>query len=753
MPYINFIKAARDGDLSTIEIIANSNQTHIVDIVSADSFAAFRRAAKSGYLHVLEKLIELAPAKVLDMVRENDFEAFGVAAQNGHLHVIEKLIKLDSDNVQNMVCACDFDAFREAAGNGHLHVLEKLIKLAPGNVLDMVCADDFYAFREAAGNGHLAVLERLIELVPGLVQEMVRANNFNAFWAAAGNGHLAVLERLIELVPGLVQEMVRANNFNAFVLAARKGHHTVIARLLNFPAVFAYAERHVHEFSRQVQDFMNTRLAHLAQEIDTFHATRPNEVFNVANREQAHLYFYMMRHLIRQRTPEPLNQLNLLLSIPSVRALAHQEVSRNQSNELLRLAMSLNNQDAVLMLLNIPAVRNLAQINHFYQQEQRSGLDLSALAQDRESSMIALTQGEQQALECARTKYQPEIDARGVANIMGELKALLAAHYNAHPATVQTGDGRDIPLPLDFDEYQTLATTLSADTRERALQSYYQHPDHTALRYLSKPNPWMSIDAHFVNRSPKGAWSTFDEYQQFISLLYLAAKDEAIPGINGYNVETRVENFIKELALIGRAHNWDASRINPATGLSEEYDDLQGDKPSCYSGVKRRLFQSVQGHPLLTLLTKDMILLEVRDTVRDHFIHCISDKNCADLQKTWQALINGEEADPSILAQLNFSEEKHQSVVKKFTDKYGTQLDRELQAYLFTTLSINQPFKNLAEKFGGQVGLTEILETKAKEIRTSPPSISVLGGSFFEQQTSSETSDSPKDGALPKNKS
>jgi len=431
-----------------------------------------------------------------------------------------------------------------------------------------------------------------------------------------------------------------------------------------------------------------------------------------------------MRKLIRQRTPESLDKLNLLLSIPSVKALVHQEVTPNQSNELLRLAMSLNNQEAALILLNIPAVRGLAQANHFYQQEQRGGLDLRVLAQDRESSMTALTQGEQQALERAQTKYDPEIQAEGVTVIMGELKSLLAQRYNDHPATVKTGDGRLIELPLEFNEYQNLAKTLSADTRERALESYYQHPDHTALRYLSKPNRWMSHYAHFVNRNVEGAWSTFEEYQPLISLLYLAAKDETEPAVNGYTIETRIENFIKELAYIGRAHNWDDSRINRTTGRSEEYDDLQGDKPSCYSGVKKRLFQSVQGHPLLTLLTKDIVLQEIRDVVQKHFINKIDDKNCAQLQKTWQAIVDGEEADPSILSQLNLSEEQRnqhiQSISQKLEEKYEGQFNPELVEYLVTTINVNKPFRNLAEKFGGQVGLIEILETKTQEMRSRP---------------------------------
>jgi len=632
-----FQAAASNGHLHVMERLMELAPDKVQEMVCARDFEAFQAAARNGHLHVMERLMELAPDKVQEMVRAYNFDAFRLAASNGHLHVMERLMELAPDKVQEMVCSDFFGAFRGAASNGHLDVMERLMELAPGKVQEMVCVEKFGAFRLAAANGHIHVMERLMKLAPDKVQEMVCAYGFLAFLMAASNGHLHVMERLMKLAPDKVQEMVCSDFFGAFRGAASKGHLDVTDSLLNFPAVFAYAEMHVREYGFCVQAFMNPRLTHLTQEMDAFHATHPNEVFDIADSEQAKLYFYMMRHLIRQQTPESLEKLNLLLSIPSLKALVHQEVTPNQSNELLRLAMSLNNQEAALILLNIPVVRDLAQANNFYLHEQHNGMDLRALAQDRESSMTALTQGEQLALGCAEKKYQPAIQASGVPVIMNALKDLLAQRYNAHPAAVQTGDGRVIELPLEFNEYQRLANTLSADTRERALESYYQHPDHTALRYLSKPNRWMSTDAHFVNRNAEGAWSTFEEYQPLISLLYLAAKDETEPAINGYTIETRIENFIKELAYIGRAHNWDASRINPTTGRSEEYDDLQGDKPSCYSGVKRRLFQSVQGHPLLTLLTKDIILQEIRDVVQEHFIGNIDDKNCAELHKAWQS--------------------------------------------------------------------------------------------------------------------
>lgn len=205
--------------------------------------------------------------------------------------------------------------------------------------------------------------------------------------------------------------------------------------------------------------------------------------------------------------------------------------------------------------------------------------------------------------------------------------------------------------------------------------------------------------------------------------MYLAAKDESTPAINGYTIATRVENFIKELGLIGRAHNWDATRYHSTTGQSEEYDDLQGDKPSCYSGVKRRLFQSVQGHPLLALLTKDTLHQEVREIVREHFIHRITDENCVELNKAWEAIIDGNtQTDTSILNELNFTEEELHQHISSISEKYGSKLDGDLMAYLHRTINVMVPFKNLAEKFGGETDLSGILVQKLATIAPKKPS-------------------------------
>jgi hypothetical protein len=388
-------------------------------------------------------------------------------------------------------------------------------------------------------------------------------------------------------------------------------------------------------------------------------------------------------------------------------------------------------------------------------QGERGGFNLFATNREqnlgRESSMKTLSPEEEALLQGINTIYKPEINARKAPNIISELKKLLTDRYNRNPATIQSDDGQVIELPFEYIEYQNLAKNLSADNQERALQSYYQHPDHTAYRYLSKPNPWISKNTRFVNQNHEGAWSSFEKHQYLISLMYLAAKDQNTAAINGYTIEARIENFIKELSLIGRAHNWDNSRINPSTGLSEEYDDLEADKPSCSLGVHRRLFQSVQGHPLLTLLTKDLLAQEVREAVRDHFINCINDENYIALQELWQSLQEFRAPNSNILKhshfsleQLNLSEKQIQDILKIVQDKYGPQFNAQRYTELFSMLSVAAPFKNLAEKFGGQVGLTEILERKNQEMSQqllSYPQLRQARLRYFEKHESHNNSD------------
>jgi hypothetical protein len=712
-----FTTAACEGDVEKMDRLALQNQGILQEMVKADNYHAFRWAAANGHLTVIDRLVEFSPKDIQDMVKADNYHAFRIAAENGYLAVIDRLIKLEPGSIQDMINADDFYAFRSAVTEGHLAIVKRLIELAANSYQDMINSNEFDAFRSAAAHGRLDVMNYFIELAPDSVMDMVKSNQFEAFLWAAYVGNLDVMNRLIEISPDNVQDMVEAQNFYAFREAAGRKNLATIKRLLSFSSVFAYAEMHQAEYQDIVQDFIDGQLLKLVQDMYDFHSNEPNEVFDIADIEQAKLYFYMIRSLIRQETEQSLKKIDLLLTIPAVIDLAHQEVTPEQPNELLRLAMSLHHEEATQRLLNIPAVLELFQSDYFYQDEQTNGLDLRTLAQDNESSMHALSQEEQSALAGIQNKYQAQLDAQGVLCIMNELKNLLRARYHQHPAIVRTGDGREIELPMDYHAYQELAKTLSADTQERALQSYYQHQNHTAYRFLSKPNRWMSDEANYVNQCEDGACSAFEDYQELMSLLYLAAKDENTPAIEEYSIESRIDNFIRELADIGRAHNWDNTRIHSSKGDSEEYDDLEGDKPSCYSGIKRRLFQALKGHPLMIIVTQDLIYQEARDMVREHFRNAINDTNFEVLETACQLVIENPTERQHALEQLDFSKEQVQSMLDKLREKYGLRFNNALQASFLKLIDCQKNPQGFTQRKGFQFGLVDILKEKKPKKR------------------------------------
>src|SRR3990167_2387883 len=433
------------------------------------------------------------------------------------------------------------------------------------------------------------------------------ADNYTAIRKAAYNVHTETIQYLESHLSAEERKAaVKACGYAAVRYAAHNGHHATFRHFLTIDTALAYAEAHVREYSSLVNPYIRERIADLRMRKLNAEANNPQAVFDVGE-EEARFIFYMIRNLIRRGANNPHmmhDDIVFLLGIPAVKALAAAQINYGSSNELLRLALSLNNRDAAEILLNIPRVRELAEANEYYARERRGELDLRALARDMESSMKGLTQGEQRRLAAANEKYKAILVNAGVNNLIDDLRLQLKARFLQNPATITMDDGSLKELPVLYTDFIKLE--LSENEKSRALEAYYRHKDHTALRYLAKPNMWMHRNASYVYVDNNLRYSTFEEYQPLIALLYCAARDEniALEDSEGFTPETRFAHFIDELSHIGRAHNWDRSRERD--NKSEEYDDLEGDRPSCFSGVKRRLFQAVLGHPLLIILTKPL---------------------------------------------------------------------------------------------------------------------------------------------------
>lgn len=202
----------------------------------------------------------------------------------------------------------------------------------------------------------------------------------------------------------------------------------------------------------------------------------------------------------------------------------------------------------------------------------------------------------------------------------------------------------------------------------------------------------MHPNASFVNSNDANErWSTFEDYKPLISLLYLAVIDKEVATTKDETLETRMQHFINELALIGRSHNWDKTRINAVTGKSEEYDDLEGDRPSCFSGVKRRLFQSVRGHPLFEL-TEEKIEAEIRQFAFEHFKSLLTDSNKHEFKAILdEVYMDLDEHQVEKLQYFDIPNEKQETFMRDLGKKYGMQFEgnKEFKQQVRDTLSIN----------------------------------------------------------------
>jgi hypothetical protein len=493
-------------------------------------------------------------------------------------------------------------------------------------------------FQTSIALGNLSLV-RALRTYLGPIAPTVISHSFRY---TAKKGYLATLCYLGELDPKQIQAMIEENNYEAFRWAAQNGHLHVLEFL---------AEKIQPEKAQEMFSANHCEAYSLA----------------VANGHLAILYF------LEQHSPKD-------------------KIFSTQSSQLMELAVK-GHHDSI--------VEHLLTFSEFFSPiephlvGQAGTLSLRDLAQDHESALAALSQGEKQRLKAVLNHYQPRLEQMGVIHCMTSLRSSLIKHYQKEPAFITISSNeqeKKLFLPVAWEEFQKIE--LTREQREEALRAYYQNRNHSALRYLSKPNPWLHPKAAYTQinpAEPDSKWSGFEEYQSLLCIFYLAAIDSETPAIDGYSLETRFEHFIRELAFLGRANNWEESRIKKDEGnyplfdkygnlQIEEHDDLEGDKPSCCSGVKRHLFQSVLGHPLLVFLTKEKMAQELNEFVWSHFQKQINLSNIPTIREAWKKFMGEEELtdqDWKTLKSLDINPEQQNVFRTAMQQKYKEQFSND----------------------------------------------------------------------------
>lgn len=539
-------------------------------------------AGAYGYMDFVDNLLEY-PDVVLNIAFDRN-AALLVAVKSGWLVTAEKLLKYDAV-VQNIAVANNLILF-SAVKLGNINFINKL--LGYDAVVQNIAAQDNAVFRAAVKIGDIDIINELLKY-DAVVQ----------YIDACGN--------------------------EAIINAVSKGNEEVVLRLLEYPKVFAYSEMHVHEHGSYVNTFVTKYMQNLNEKINDFSIHSPGAAFDLTVENEIQMAYFVLRNLIRAHSPANNNlvEINQLLSIPAISARAS-----DRDNELLVLTMRGNMNDITRRLIQIPAVRVLAEQNNFYVNQIQGQINLRDLADNPESSMTALSQHERDILQNVKDKYaELSQSLGGHKGVLSKFKEYLESEYNKNPAKIITR-GKEIKLPFSWAELQKMQTSLGHDYND-ALAAYYAHDIHTAHRYFLKPNPWMAPDSKYTSTlsGNAGQYSAFEGYIPMIADLWLAVSDVNEGKRDDIDVDGRIKEFIRSIAHINRGHNWDKTRKNATTRKREEYDDLRGDDPSCYSGVFRRLFQAVLAHSLFKVgATKDVLEHELRSFVFDYYKTLLNDQ-------------------------------------------------------------------------------------------------------------------------------
>ncbi len=494
---------------------------------------------------------------------------------------------------------------------------------------------------------------------------------------ACVSGNFAIVEILMAKLPDgsyEFQEIIKKISSHDHLIFKTVFHGSkniqnekILELLLKVPEVFSYIESQGGVYTKILSLFTQKYLEDLQQEIAKYYEYNPAGVF-VLSVEDAKLCYFFIRNAIRNNE---LARVNLLLSIdvadPAEKILAHDA-------ELLKTALSYGRSSIIHRLVEYPEIRIYIENNVAFKDIlDESESELLETVLDRESSVIALAPHEQAIWDSIRQHYHDKlIDLGGVKSVFELFKTYLKQCYIEDPIFVD-----EIQLPFEISELEKLRKEHDESFYVKALQGYYTNIYHTAYRYLSKPNPLLSPDALFVEAEGELRYSLVEPYAETIAYFYLAASDESFACTYGGTVRERINLFIKNISLIARSHNWDPPESGSEVAL-EEKDDLQGDKPSCFSGVKKRLF-SLPGHSMFDVLSKEKVQEELRYFIRTYYEITFAKLTKEQLTSISSAVnllfYETKEIEPALLKLLSISGDDVSQFIVNLRVKYGHQFN------------------------------------------------------------------------------
>ncbi len=362
-----------------------------------------------------------------------------------------------------------------------------------------------------------------------------------------------------------------------------------------------------------------------------------------------------------------------LLSCPPIAAVLKFSFETNQNKLLSTLERSPNMQGYIGAFLDN---------REFYEKGMLNNFDFKTpYAENNTDSHASLDPKQVEMMNRLKKRY---VFPKGFDGFVKrkELKDILIERYHKNPLIV---GGKIMPLEYSY--------SLTHDE----ITACYKHNLHTAIRYLSVPNTWLTTQYGFMDSYRKCA--ILEETQiEALWIFWIAASDtseemsprEIIRVGNRdvqLTVDDRIQTYIDAIAQPARAHNF---KTKLALGLAKrgdrdathEVDDLQKDNPSCPDGATKRIYSSLLDHPLAV----DINFVYARDMIRElkgmMFNHIYQQINLQNYQEIFDALQSQDKSYLDFLRQFNLP----RAEVETFKNNLKIKMERKFLPWIYNHL-------------------------------------------------------------------
>lgn len=674
-------------------------------------FKLLQQCFSTGHTDCIPFFAERLPLYLQKKLACHQNELLKLSVKYGHINTFQYLITFEQVRI---LFTRDAQLYLHLAlENAHLPMAEILLALEPVKVLAHTYHNK--ALRLAISKNMQDLAKDLLFLPK--VKKHIKDNDFQVFWDAFHHAKLFILNVFFK-IPALQKYVQRL---------PQKRHPLVLAALLgdmDLSRLFLAHEAFVH------QAFFGPKnplvCAAEAGNIELFEEIMSLETI------ASSVILKSVRIIFRAAINN--NQEGMILYLLQLRMF--EDYFKDNYLELFILAVE-KRQRKVLKAFELIVKPLVSPYNFNIDYLEGEVGDEHFVSPYLETAMQELKNDEIQGLTDLLDYYAEALSAKPLGDYVKELRDKLAERYLQSPINVQAGDGQLICLPLEYEQFLWIKNDFSHETQLKCYKAYYEHPIHSAWRYLSRPNPWLSPKAQFVIEDETGRYADFEKETTLLISIWLAAQDETFqPPLDlKMSVDEREELFFTGLAGINRSNN-----------LYNHGQDSDGDKPSCPMGVKNLLIHSLVGHPMMIILTESYVKSEILSFLNVFWKEClmkVCKQDIVKMAELWDKVVLRREAcQPRTVSEFNdllamFNLE-HRDVQRFYQYMHDTFADKwacnqKLHAFVEKFLNLEQPpFSTHAEKFG--LYFNRFIEAEAQKIEQEMLSLRRYPMGFFSSQ-------------------